>query len=62
VSTPFLEVEDLETHFPVETRLIFKRRLSAVPTVDPRRERKAVVPPLVDWVENISRRASAFRK
>jgi oligopeptide transport system ATP-binding protein len=34
VSTPFLEVEDLETHFPVETGLIFKRRLGDVRAVD----------------------------
>lgn len=34
MSTPFLEVEDLETHFPVETGLIFKRRLGDVRAVD----------------------------
>jgi oligopeptide transport system ATP-binding protein len=34
VSTPFLEVEALETHFPVETGLIFKRRLGDVRAVD----------------------------
>jgi oligopeptide transport system ATP-binding protein len=34
VSTPFLEVEDLETHFPVETGLIFKRHLGDVRAVD----------------------------
>jgi ABC-type microcin C transport system duplicated ATPase subunit YejF len=34
VSTPFLEVEDLETHFPVETGLLFKRRLGEVRAVD----------------------------
>jgi oligopeptide transport system ATP-binding protein len=34
VSTPFLEVEALETHFPVETGLIFKRRLGVVRAVD----------------------------
>lgn len=34
MSTPFLEVEDLETHFPVETGLIFKRRLGEVRAVD----------------------------
>ena len=34
MSTPFLEVEDLETRFLVETRLIFKRRLGEVRAVD----------------------------
>ena len=34
MSTPFLEVEALETHFPVETGLIFKRRLGVVRAVD----------------------------
>jgi oligopeptide transport system ATP-binding protein len=34
VSTPFLEVEHLKTHFPVETGLIFKRRLGVVRAVD----------------------------
>jgi len=34
VSTPFLEVENLETRFPVETGLIFKRRLGEVRAVD----------------------------
>jgi ABC-type microcin C transport system duplicated ATPase subunit YejF len=34
VSTPFLEVEELETHFPVETGLIVKRRLGEVRAVD----------------------------
>ncbi len=30
----FLEIEDLETHFPVEAGLIFKRRLGMVRAVD----------------------------
>ena len=34
MSTPFLEVENLETRFPVETGLIFKRRLGEVRAVD----------------------------
>ena len=32
--TPFLAVEDLETHFPVETGLILKHRLGTVRAVD----------------------------
>jgi oligopeptide transport system ATP-binding protein len=32
--TPFLAVENLETHFPVETGLILKRRLGTVRAVD----------------------------
>jgi oligopeptide transport system ATP-binding protein len=34
VSTPFLEVENLQTHFPVEAGLVFKRRLGVVRAVD----------------------------
>ena len=30
----FLELENLETHFPVETGFIFKRRLGSVRAVD----------------------------
>ncbi len=34
MSTPFLEVEALETYFPVETGFVFKRRLGVVRAVD----------------------------
>jgi len=34
VPTPFLELENVETHFPVETGFIFKHRLGTVRAVD----------------------------
>jgi oligopeptide transport system ATP-binding protein len=34
IRAPFLEVENLETHFPVESGFVFKRRIGSVKAVD----------------------------